>query len=135
MRVVVGRGLKGLLDEGISPPAPGVVPVEEQHLARRAMSMLMTDMDGALVLDYLGQTVRAGIDERLFVEAATHAHRFLVRTKLAFRDVDQHIADKYTATLAYFASRGHLAMSGVWTPHLPRDDKPWLAATSEKHGQ
>ena len=115
-----------MLSEGISPSVPGSVPPVEQHLARRAMSMLITDTDGTLVLDYLGQTVRASIDERVFVEAATQAHRFLMSTKLQWRDVDPHIAEKYRFTLQYFATRGRLSPSGEWTPHEPRNDQPWL---------
>jgi len=128
MRVVIGRGLRGLLNEAVAPPVAGVVPVMEQHFARRAMSMLVTDTDDALALDFLGQTVRAGIDERMFIEAATQAHRVLMSAKQLWRDDNPRIADKYRSALAYFATRGHMTLSGEWTPHLLRDDKPWFAA-------
>jgi len=106
-RIVVGEGLRRYLDV-VEQPTPGHAPssisVNSIALCR---GFLTDDVDGAAIVDYLGQTCLETMAKGR--ETACGAYEYVLGQYLRFRkEGNRRLALRYSLLLRYFESRSAL---------------------------
>ena len=102
-RIVLGRAMYGYLQSQIINDQQDIYSMANKELAEICLNLLLEDVDGALIVNYLGNEFQAAVTRALHPEMYREARKFVVQEFEKHRQSeDSKLAFRYAHLLSYF---------------------------------
>lgn len=102
-RIVVGRAMYNYLQSQIENDQQDVYAQANKEIAKLCLSLLLEDVDGALMIHYLGNKFQAAVTRALHPEMYQDAREYVVQELEIHRlSGDSKLAFRYAHLLLYF---------------------------------